>query len=80
MSKQRAHARGAGRAQQSLTKIVQPRRTANEMPWEPPFQYECSNGHQLGGSHACCYCPVCEHGQPCDGTLTRVGPGSRPRT
>lgn len=55
------------------------KRTANEVPWEPPYQYECSEGHSLRAEHECSVCPACVLGEPCTGTLLRVGPGSRPR-
>lgn len=53
------------------------KRTANEVPWEPSHQYECSEGHSLRADHECCVCPACVHGVSCEGTLTRVGPGSK---
>ncbi len=58
-------------------KIVQPRRTPNEVPWEAPFQYECSEGHRLEAEKAKTRCLAVVHGQPCPGVLTRVGRGSR---
>lgn len=57
------------------------KRTANEVPWDPAFQYECSNGHFLQADAACCACPACVLGEPCGGDLRRVGKGSQgPRT
>lgn len=57
------------------------KRTASEVPWVPPYQYECSNGHFLQADAPCCGCPACNHGELCDGELTRVGRGSKgPRT
>lgn len=55
------------------------KRSHNDVPWIPPFMYECSNGHSLRADAECCVCPACIHGVPCEGTLTRVGPGSKPR-
>lgn len=53
------------------------KRTANEVPWEPPFQYECDRGHRIHADVPCCACPACNNGELCVGELTRVGPGSR---
>lgn len=55
-------------------RIVQPKRTHAEVPWDPPYHYDCTRGHRLAADRECCACPVCDNGVPCDGTLRRVGP------
>lgn len=41
------------------------------------FQYLCSMGHEIQARKEVMQCPVCFKGQPCPGSLKRVGPGSR---
>lgn len=43
----------------------------------PDFEYECSEGHYLGGDKPIKYCPVYFRGSPCSGNLERFGKGSR---
>lgn len=43
----------------------------------PDFEYVCSEGHSLAANHRITLCPACVHGEPCQGTLTRVGKGSK---
>lgn len=41
------------------------------------FEYLCSNRHAIQAPTEQVTCPACIDGRPCDGTLTRVGLGSR---
>lgn len=56
------------------------KRNHNEVPWTPPFQAECTNGHSVRASAPIKTCPACVHGQPCEGSLQRFGTGSRTTT
>lgn len=52
--------------------------TAAEAAYLPPFEYECSGGvHMIGASHPVERCPMFVKGEPCTGTLRRVGKGAR---
>lgn len=52
--------------------IRQPKPLPGEVPWDPPFQYHCSEGHEVHASKAVKACPAAK----CEGTLKRFGPGS----
>lgn len=67
----------ARRRPATIARVVQPKPLPGEVPWVPPFQYECSNGHEIGTDRAICGCPMCIDGQPCGGTLRRFGAGSK---
>ncbi len=53
--------------------ITQPPTLRGDAKYEPPFQYECSGGHEIGSSKPVAACPVAK----CEGTLKRFGTGSR---
>lgn len=42
----------------------------------PEFEYRCSNGHDLAGDKPVTVCPAVVRGEPCKGTLVRVGKGA----
>jgi hypothetical protein len=57
--------------------IRQPKPLPGSVPWDPPYQYDCSRGHEIGSSKPVKACPIAK----CDGTLKRFGTGSQgPRT
>lgn len=45
--------------------------------YQPDFEYECTEGHHLGGDKPIKRCPAYFRGSPCRGHLTRIGKGSR---
>jgi hypothetical protein len=53
--------------------IRQPKTLPGSAPWDPPYQYDCSRGHEIGSSKPVKTCPIAK----CDGTLKRFGTGSR---
>jgi hypothetical protein len=58
-------------------KLRQPPTSRADVAWTPPYEYQCTAGHQLGADHPLPSCPAYDQGQPCPGQLTRVGRGSR---
>ena len=49
-------------------------------PYVEHLQYECSNNHFAAARKPLTSCPVYPSGKPCNGTLHRIGAGSRKAT
>lgn len=63
-------------SRRTVTRFRGPAVPPNERPYQPPYQYQCSGGHDLGSDTAVRRCPLYVNGAPCPGILTRVGKGA----
>lgn len=57
------------------------KRTPGEVPWCPPYIYECSHRHHVEADSPVSQCPAFYLGEACRGELQQVGPnGGRIRS
>jgi hypothetical protein len=48
---------------------IRVKRLPGEVPWNPPYRYECSAGHEVHADRPVQRCVACPKGQPCTGHL-----------
>lgn len=52
--------------------MIRVKRGPNEVPWLPPYRYQCSAGHEVHADRPVARCVACPKGSPCPGHLKDV--------